>query len=62
MTAPTITNKSPAASIYMKTIKALLLPLVAVTILTTVVGCKNTAKGVGKDIEKAGEKIQEKSK
>ena len=44
----------------MKTIKALLLPLVAVTILTTVVGCKNTAKGVGKDIEKAGEKIQDK--
>jgi predicted small secreted protein len=27
----------------------------------TMVGCKHTANGMGKDIEKAGEKIQEKT-
>ncbi|MCC7374769.1 MAG: hypothetical protein IT581_08935 [Verrucomicrobiales bacterium] len=30
-------------------------------LLIAVVGCKNTAHGAGKDIEKMGEKIQEKT-
>jgi predicted small secreted protein len=35
----------------------------AVAILAlSVVGCRNTARGVGKDVEKAGEKIQEKTR
>lgn len=33
--------------------------LIAFTFLC--LGCKNTAHGVGKDIEKAGEKIQDKT-
>lgn len=36
---------------------AILLALVAVA-----AGCKNTARGAGKDIEKIGEKIQEKTR
>lgn len=35
----------------------LLLLLVAVAMLTMAIGC-NTVKGVGKDVEKLGEKIQ----
>ncbi|MFN0067222.1 MAG: entericidin A/B family lipoprotein [Limisphaerales bacterium] len=34
--------------------------LIAALALLTASGCKNTAKGAGKDIENAGEKIQEK--
>lgn len=34
--------------------------LIAVALLFATSGCKNTAKGAGKDIENAGEKIQEK--
>ena len=32
-----------------------------VAVLTVVTGCKNTAHGAGQDIERAGEKIQEKT-
>jgi predicted small secreted protein len=34
--------------------------LMAAVLLLAASGCKNTAKGVGKDMERAGEKIQEK--
>lgn len=34
----------------------------AVLLTGLVTGCKNTANGAGKDIEKVGEKIQEKTK
>jgi len=33
----------------------------AVFLFTVATGCRNTAHGVGQDIEKAGEKIQEKT-
>ena len=40
-------------------IQRLVLVLLATTLLTTIgVGC-NTAKGFGKDVENAGEKIQD---
>ena len=41
----------------MKTLFALLLTVCAIAFAT---GCKSTAEGFGKDVEKAGEKIQEK--
>jgi predicted small secreted protein len=34
----------------------------ALVLLVAGTGCKNTAHGVGKDIENVGEKIQEKTK
>jgi len=34
----------------------------AATVVFVAAGCKNTAHGVGQDVEKAGEKIQEKTK
>lgn len=34
--------------------------LIAAILLVAATGCKNTAEGVGKDMENAGEKIQEK--
>ena len=40
--------------------KSLLFFLIASVLLTTSIGCRNTAKGFGKDVERAGEKIQEK--
>ena len=40
--------------------KQLVLWVMALALLGTSVGCKNTAKGFGKDMEKAGEKIQDK--
>lgn len=43
-------------------IKPLLLSLFAVAVIGFATGCKNTANGFGKDVEKAGEKIQEKTK
>lgn len=43
----------------LKSIAALL--LIALFVAATT-GCRNTAKGVGKDIENAGEKIQEKTR
>ena len=37
--------------------------LLSVAVLALVAtGCKNTARGVGEDVEKVGEKIQEKTK
>lgn len=41
----------------------LVLTMFAIALLTlSVVGCRNTARGVGKDVENAGEKIQEKTR
>lgn len=42
-------------------IKPLLCSLVVVVLVGFATGCKNTANGFGKDMEKAGEKIQEKT-
>ncbi len=45
-----------------KKIQRLGLTMFAVALLTlSVVGCRNTAHGVGKDVEKVGDKIQEKT-
>jgi predicted small secreted protein len=41
-------------------IKSILVVAFALTVLSTASGCKNTASGFGKDVENAGEKIQEK--
>ena len=47
----------------MKTINRLILGIFAAAFLTVAVaGCKHTANGVGKDMEDASEKIQEKTK
>jgi len=35
--------------------------MLAAAICALSLGCKNTAHGVGKDVEKVGEKIQEKT-
>ena len=44
-------------------LKSFVLGLCAMVILVTLAtGCRNTAHGVGQDIEKAGEKIQEKTR
>lgn len=44
------------------TIKQFVITLFALALFGSVVsGCKNTAHGAGKDIEKMGEKIQEKT-
>jgi predicted small secreted protein len=50
--------------IHMKTKwKSIIVMLAAAAWLTmTTTGCKHTAHGVGQDVEKAGEKIQEKTK
>ncbi len=48
----------------MKTIsmrRTVLFALLAALSLVFTTGCRNTAKGVGKDVENAGEKIQEKA-
>jgi predicted small secreted protein len=42
-------------------IKPLLCSLFVVVLVGIASGCKNTAKGIGKDMENAGEKIQEKT-
>jgi predicted small secreted protein len=42
--------------------KKTLMALLAVFTLAIVTGCKNTAHGVGEDVEKAGDKIQEKTR
>jgi len=42
--------------------KSILMTVLAVCILAIASGCKNTANGAGKDIEKAGDKIQEKTR
>jgi predicted small secreted protein len=43
----------------MKT-KPVLFTSLLILCLLAMTGCRNTAKGVGKDMENAGEKIQEK--
>jgi predicted small secreted protein len=44
-------------------IQRTLISLLAAAVLVIFgTGCKNTAHGAGKDIEKAGEKIQEKTR
>jgi len=43
----------------MKTVMSIMLAVYAIVFVT---GCKHTAHGAGEDMEKAGEKIQEKSK
>lgn len=43
-------------------IQRLVLTLFAVALLAvSAVGCRNTAHGVGEDVEKVGDKIQEKT-
>jgi len=45
-----------------KHFRSFVLPVLASALLVLVgMGCKNTAHGVGKDMEKAGEKIQDKT-
>jgi predicted small secreted protein len=41
--------------------KQIILALAFLSVVLTAVGCKNTAHGAGQDIERAGEKIQEKT-
>jgi predicted small secreted protein len=46
----------------MNQIKTILLTLVAAAfVVVTGTGCKNTAHGVGHDVERVGEKIQDKT-
>jgi predicted small secreted protein len=43
-------------------LKAFALALCALVLLVTIgTGCRNTAHGIGQDVERAGEKIQEKT-
>ena len=42
-------------------IRRIVLTLATAVILNLVAGCKHTAHGAGQDIERAGEKIQEKT-
>jgi predicted small secreted protein len=42
--------------------KKVLMAMLAVFAITIVTGCRNTAQGVGEDVEKAGDKIQEKTR
>lgn len=51
---------NPNTPMITSTLKKLLLTLLAGTALLAFTGCKNTAEGVGQDVERAGEKIQEK--
>ena len=42
--------------------KKMILAVLLVAYALAAVGCKHTAHGVGEDVEKAGEKIQEKTR
>jgi predicted small secreted protein len=42
-------------------IQRFVLAMFAVLLTLTVVGCRNTAHGIGEDVEKVGDKIQEKT-
>ena len=42
--------------------KKMIMAVVLAAYALAVVGCKHTAHGVGEDIEKAGDKIQEKTR
>ena len=63
----TTQNQNPGTTlIHMKTnktnLKSIATALCALVLLVTIgTGCRNTAHGVGQDIERAGEKIQEKT-
>ncbi len=41
--------------------KHILISLVVIIVALGATGCKNTAHGMGKDIERTGEKIQDKT-
>jgi predicted small secreted protein len=43
-------------------IKRLVFTVLGIALLAATIGCKHTARGAGKDIEKMGEKIQEKTR
>ena len=43
-------------------VKRFAVAMLAAMLLSFAAGCRNTAQGVGKDVENAGEKIQEKTK
>jgi predicted small secreted protein len=42
--------------------KLIILFALMITAVTTFTGCRHTARGAGEDIERAGEKIQEKTR
>jgi predicted small secreted protein len=44
-----------------KAMKKIILAVMLAVYALAIVGCKHTAHGVGQDVEKAGEKIQEKT-
>ena len=44
-----------------KTMPYIILALYAVVLVLAGTGCRNTAQGMGQDIERAGEEIQEKT-
>jgi len=46
-----------------KTIPRFVLSMFALALLAlSAAGCRNTAQGIGEDVERAGEKIQEKTR
>ena len=45
-----------------QTFKCFILTVFVTALLMVAIGCKHTAQGAGKDIEKMGEKIQEKTR
>jgi len=56
----------PMVTLQQKNVMKLELKSVAIVLLALLVvvatGCRNTAHGIGKDMQDAGEKIQEKTK
>jgi predicted small secreted protein len=40
--------------------KPIMLAITLIAVASSVTGCRNTAEGIGQDVERAGEKIQEK--
>ena len=44
-----------------KLVQTLILTLVALGVITVTTGCRNTAHGIGHDVENVGEKIQDKT-
>ena len=61
-TRPTLSIQHPTKEENIM-IKRILIALLAATLMIIAgTGCKHTAHGVGEDVEKMGEKIQEKTK
>jgi predicted small secreted protein len=56
-----IKPKTQTKTIMTIKIQRFVLAMFAVLLAVTVVGCRNTAHGVGEDVEKVGDKIQEKT-